>query len=231
MGFKGNLWFSFLALVLLGAAPAVAEVPVELPSMDELASDLEQEVHEVGGQFNGGKKWKTALCRNSYYKYEVEAKADLATVDFELNEAGSIDVYADLYDLWAEVQGKWRGYTSFCFAVGKTLELAIDRAELFAEVKFSGDGESLRDVQVKIKGTRFGTIRRGKGVPAWMEKRVTKWVNSGLAKLWASRLGDWISKKLTALIKDKIPTRGTPEMLTHWDPQTLRWLGRVGTLQ
>lgn len=233
MEFKGNGWLSILCLVLfLGvSSPVLAQAPVELPPLDSLASDLEQEVHEIGGQFKGGKNWKTALCRSSFYSYEVDAKADLATVDFELNEAGSIDVYADLYDLWAEALGRWRSYSSLCFTVGKTIELAIDRAELFAEVRFSGEGESLRDVEVKIKGTRLGTIRLGKGVPAWMEKRVTRWVNAGLAKLWASRLGDWVSKKLTDLIKDKIPVRGTPEMLTHWDPQTLRWLGRFETLQ
>lgn len=81
----------------------------------------------------------------------------------------------------------------------------MDRAEIFTEVKFRGDGENVSDIEVRVIATKLGTIHIGKYVPRWFERALTSVVNRALAKIWTTKLGAWISGKISDIIKDKIP--------------------------
>ena len=177
-------------------------------SVGSWGEDLSSESTQLQGKFKNHKTWKSFLCRRSYWDYHAALSAHLASVDFELNEDGTIDVYADLYDLEADLEGWLRSGRTLCIPMGGYFDPSIDRAEVFAKVSFTGNGQDLKDLKVKIIATRLGMIHFGGWVPGWMERWITHSLNRTLARIWASKLGDWLSGKLSDIIKDKIPLPG-----------------------
>jgi hypothetical protein len=203
-GIKGV--FRLLILVLLANAPyAWAVEPSDTGNYAHQAKyEFQKENHKLTGKWEGGEQWKARWC-DGYYRYTVDLGGALSTVDFELNDNGTIAVYADLKDLFGAANGVYRSPLSLCIPLRGWTGLGMDRAELFAEVKFRGDGENLSEIDVRVVSTKLGTVHIGKYVPRWMERALTNILNRALSKVWASRLGEWLSDKISDIIKKKIP--------------------------
>ena len=71
--------------------------------------------------------------------------------------------------------------------------------------KPTGDPE----IRLKILSTELGTLHFGERLPGWLERFITARVNGALKLLWSSKLGDWISDKISDLIKNGHFPKGT----------------------
>lgn len=198
-GFFGILVLAFLSI----SAMASAVDPSDL-NWHEAHYDFQKQNHQLSGSFNGAEKWGGTVC-NGKYDYNVSFGADLETVDFELNDNGTIAVYADLRDIFGGANGLYWGERSLCVPLKGWTGIGMDRAEIFVEAAFQGDGENMNDIRVRIVATKFGALHLGKGVPAWFERFLQGLFNKALVKVWSSKLGEWISNQISDIIKKKIP--------------------------
>jgi hypothetical protein len=151
-------------------------------------------------------QWEGTLCNGSYsYKYAMHG--DVGRVDFELNEQGTIDIQADIHNIFINGDGSFRGQRTLCIPLKGWFGVGIDSAHLHTLVSFTGTGQNLKDMKVRIVETTFGTIHVGSAVPGWMEKFLTRRVNKGLSKVWGSRMGGWLSEKISDIIRRQMPNR------------------------
>lgn len=203
-------FFGLLVLIFLTASgPARGVNPSDL-NWKQANYDFQKQNHQLTGTFNGAEKWNGTLCDGSY-DYAVTLGADLETVDFELNDNGTIAIYANLKDLYSAAQGYYRSERSLCVPLKGWSGVGLDRAEIFVEAAFQGEGENLNDIKVRVVATKLGRLHLGNAVPAWFEQFVTGMLNKALVKIWTSKLGEWISLQISDMIKKKIPA--APEIM------------------
>ncbi len=202
-----RVFFGLLVLALLSASASAEAVEPSDLNWHDANYDFQKQNHQLAGSFNGAEKWGGTLCHGSY-DYNVSFGADLETVDFELNDNGTIAVYADLRDLFGAANGFYRGERSLCVPFKGWTGFGMDRAEIFVEAAFQGDGENMNDIRVRVIATKFGALHLGKAVPAWFEHFLQGLFNRALVKVWGGKLGEWISGKISDIIKKKIPTAG-----------------------
>lgn len=170
----------------------------------ELSDEIQHDLQRFDGTWKDSAAWKGSLCGGSYY-YEVYGRADAEKIDFQLNEKGSVNVNGLFKNLFAKARGRYQGDYTLCVPMKGNYEAAIDDAEIDAEATFEGAGESLKDLKVKVLRTKLGRIRLAQWLPDWFENFLTRQINRGLSQVWASRLGEWLSDKITEIIKKKIP--------------------------
>jgi len=147
--------------------------------------------------------WKGTLC-NGGYDYDVHYWTTLDQVDFELTQHGTLQTYIKASELGVHAKGGYWSEATFCSRVKGWLGVSGDWAQLWAEIKFGPSGD-LKDMTVKIQKTYVNKLELGNWVPNFIEKSITGMVNRVSGKVWASRLGDWISRKISEFIKKKMP--------------------------
>jgi hypothetical protein len=201
-----GIGFGLRLLVLaFGITSAACEAisPSDL-NWNSFEYDFQKDNHKLTGHWKGKDSWAGRWC-DGYYEYDVDAGTVVSTVDFELNDNGTVGIYADLRDLFAGAHGTYRSAWTLCFPWRGWTGIGADRAEIFTEAVFEGDGESFNQIRVRVITTRLGAVHIGKYVPRWFERFLTNTLNHALSKIWASRLGEWISGKISDIIKEKIP--------------------------
>jgi len=196
--------FRLLVLVLLTVPCALKAFDPSALQWNGLANDFKQETRQLKGSWKGGETWKGRLC-NGFYDYSVDAGAVLETIDFELNDNGTISVFADLKDLYAGLYGDYRSAASGCLTLRKSMAIGSDRAQIFVEATFDGENQDLNSLKVRVISTKLGTLHLGKKVAPWFEHFLGYALNRGLSMIWASKVGEWISDKISDIIKKKIP--------------------------
>ncbi len=200
----GPFRIRLLVLIFLTLPCALTAITPSDLDWRGLGDDFKQESRQLKGYWKGGDTWKGRLC-DGYYTYDVSVGAVLETVDFELNDNGTISVYADLRDLYAGLQGAYRSQASLCIPLRGWSGVGTDRAEIFTEAIFDGENQDLNSLKVRVISTKLGALHLGKMVPAWFERFLGNTLNWALAKIWASKVGEWISDEISDIIKKKIP--------------------------
>lgn len=170
-----------------------------------LGGDFKFDNERFRGHWSESQQWTGTFCDGSY-SYNIDLEGLTHSVDFEVNDENSITAKAELRDIHFGVDGNYRSSYSACLTLGGWLGVSTDYVKVRARAELGG-GESLKDIKVQIQSTEFGTIHMGRWVPDWFESFVTGMVNRALVRVWRSRLGDWISAKVTEQLKKKIPNR------------------------
>ncbi len=179
-------------------------------SIQKWGEDLKTAKQHLEKDWKDSSRWKGTLC-DGRYDYLVKVKADLLKVDFELDPDGVMFADTLFEKIYGGAKGSYRSQKSACIPLSGWTGINIDNAKVRARITFTGTGESLEDVEVRIVSTQLGTVHLGTAVPAWFEDFLTRQLNRALTWVWKHELGDWISKKVTSIVKSKIPQ--DPQML------------------
>ena len=207
-----RLSYIVTALVYAGLAYSAPLSPSPLAmelDWDAMGPEMQAETKRVEGEWKERKEWKGYLC-NGYYEYTTRVRGDVTKVEFELNEKGTVDVHGEMLNIHAGADGTYKSDTTLCIPLSGWTGIGLDSAQLEAVATFKGEGTSLKDMDLRITKTALGTIHIGKAVPAWFERFLTRQVNRTLAYVWRTKLGDWLSTKITEFIKKKIPENRRP---------------------
>jgi hypothetical protein len=153
------------------------------------------------GKWKEKQTWKGRLCTGSY-QYTTFLKIGVKRVDFDLKEGYGV-VTADVENIYARAEGNYRSSATFCVPAGGWLGASIPWGRLKTEVHFDESGE-LKNARLKIVSTQVGRIEMGRYVPAWFEDFFTGVVNRALVVVWNSKLGSWLSEKVTEQARKKL---------------------------
>ena len=187
---------------MLAVPSAEAAFSLNNVETKDLNGDFVIDNKEFHGNWKDARSWDGSLC-DGYYQYAVQVRGRNESIDFQVKDENTMNVTADLRDIYAGAQGVYRSSYSACVPVGGWLGVTVDSV-LVNGYAILGE-ESLQDIKIKITSTQFGTIHMGKWVPRWFEDFATDLTNRALKRVWASHLGDWLSGKLTDLLKKKLP--------------------------
>lgn len=205
MGLRGIL-SAWAVLVALGLGGLAQGFDARRLGINEMEDDLVYNEKEIKGNWGERESWRGALC-DGYYRFDSNLTAAIRKVDIQLKDDGSLEFNADLRDIVAGVGGQYRSELSLCLGLKAGHHITVDWADAQAVVTFVEKGPNeAPDVIVKVLSTRLGRIHLNAGVPRWMEDVLTNVVNSGLKKVWASCLGEWLNKRIAEIIKKKFPT-------------------------
>jgi hypothetical protein len=169
----------------------------------QLGNDFLWSNQKIEGEWKERQDWKGWVC-DGFYKYNVQLSADVSKVDFDLTDKGYIIVTAELSNLVAKADGAYRSKATLCLPAGGKLGVAAPWAKLKSEVHFGQSGD-MQDISLKILSTEVGRMEMGKLFPTWFEDFFTGVVNRALTVVWNSKMGNWLSAKITETAKKKIP--------------------------
>lgn len=196
-----------LALVLgcslfvtnVGNAWDVSQLP-----WDEAEAGLREELKTLKGEWTDKGEWTGYLCNGRFY-YLFKMSGQVAKLELNLTETGTVDVYVELKDVRTYAEGKYRSDASLCIPTAGWLGARSDWARVKAEVSFPDDGKDLKNIIIVVKSTELGHLHLGKYVPASFESYVTRQANKGLAQVWKNQLGKYLNKFISEMVRKKFP--------------------------
>lgn len=196
------LWCLFI-----GFSVAAKSKPKPLLSSEEwgqMGNDFLFENQRFDKEWVERQNWDSWLC-NSFYSYKVSLSVGVRDVQIDLGENGAI-ITANVENIYARANGSYRSQATLCVPTGGWLGAAIPWGKLKSEVHF-GDSGDLKDIRLKILSTEIDRIQMGRYVPVWFEDFFTGVVNRSLSVVWNSKLGSWLSEKITQVVRKKIAER------------------------
>lgn len=213
-----NKYFSWLVLASLWAfvpgaqASSVAIDALNSADWNGAGNDFVVDNNDFRGSFQDGRMdWGGTFCDGSLSYQTVFFKGHMDKIDIQAQDDSSIIATADFSDLYFRVDDiRERSDYSFCIPLSVPwIGIGIDDAHIEGKGTFTEGGkEDLSDLNFRILATKSGTIHIGNHVPQWFEQRLTWVVNRVFERVWASKLGAWISDTIAAEVKKKIPHNG-----------------------
>lgn len=193
-----------LALVL---TPGSFGFTLDAFDLLKLRNDLAIRGDNLEGTLQKGKQWKGFVC-DGFYDFRTTVKGRISDLKIEMDKEGQLDVYVDIRELRGTVQGAYASELSLCSRVWGTYPYGVDRFEANAHVSFVDvEGSQVPEMKLRVQRTRFSKIRVDvTGLFGWFEDVLTTVVNVAAERVWASRLGEWISEWVSEELKKKIPT-------------------------
>lgn len=168
-----------------------------------IRSEFALENNDFGGHWMLQRVWRGSLCHGGA-SFRAELKGHIATVDFQPIDETSMDAVALLENVQVPLMGRYKSELSLCLPIEGQFPVVIDRVDINSRV-FYGDGSDNGQEQFKLKvhDTILTGVHLGRGTPPYLEAYLTREINAGMKKVWASTLGDWLSDKLVQLLKKK----------------------------
>jgi len=204
-GEKMAIFHSLTALVCLSLFVSTAsQAAVSFKDLEtkNLNSDFVMDNEQFRGTWKDSQRWDGTLCDGTY-AYVIKLQGKNHAIDFEVKDDSTLGVVADLRDVYFRADGSYRSSYSACLPMNGWTGIGVDRIVVKANAVL---GEaSLQDIRIKVISTEFGTIHMGSWVPRWFEDFATDLTNRALKRVWSSRLGDWLSAKISTVLKDKMP--------------------------
>lgn len=204
-GIVGRNTLALLCIVVGLGQSALGRNPLPPMEWGKLGGEFLAENQVLQGKWQEKQTWDGWFC-DGYYQYDTQVKARLDKVDFELSDAGHMVLTAKVSDIFAGASGSYRSKATVCLPVGGWLGVGSDWAMLKSEVHF-GESPDFKDVRLKILSTEVGRLEFGKLFPQWFEGFFTGVVNRALTVVWNSKMGDWLSGKITEVVRKNIPER------------------------
>jgi len=193
-----------------GQLPAWAMQLLEGARGGELEeSFLRESKQRLDGEWKGSKAWSGTLC-GGYYDYVIRVLGEVDSLEFDLGQGGAIEADGRLSELSFRANGIYRSQATLCLPLKGWTGVSADRARVRAEITFDGDSPSLADMRIRVLATELGTLHFGSAVPPAVERFLTGKINRALGWVWGSRVGEWLSAKITDIIKKKIPHKLVP---------------------
>lgn len=194
--------FYFLGLLVFGALPAIAR---SLPQ--QAARDWEQQFlaeHRVFKKVVEGKaEWESFFCRGQY-DYRLLLQTQIQELEIDLEEDGSVNLEAKLWEPYIGFQGNYQGAYSFCFPLGAWSGVRAKDATIRAKIEFFEKEEGRVEVSIRIDSVELGVLMTNALAPS-LEKQITDTLNQGLREIWASELGDWAEQWISYILNKNIP--------------------------
>lgn len=197
--------YSFALVCLFIGVSGLSFGQLKADEWGKLGNDFQWSHQKISGDWQESQNWDGWFC-NGYYNYKIHLTAELKKVDLELTDEGFMVATADVANIFAKVDGKYRSKTTACLPMGGWLGVGTDSAQLRTEVHF-GEGGDMKDVRLKILSTKLGTLKMGRLFPQWFESFFTGVINRALTVVWSTKLGGWISEKITEVARKQIPER------------------------
>lgn len=195
---RSILVFAFLTTTALRAASILSYL-----DFDTMNKEIVQQHQTLEGTYNYGQKWEGTLCSDCYYRYGFDFKGELQDVRTEVQSEEQVQVYADLRNIGVWANGAYSSDYSLCSPIWAKVWLGVDRAEAWVRVNFEmGD---LTKMKLVVERTQFGKIELGEWVPDWFERLLTKLANDTMSRVWSSKLGAYLSEKITEVVRTKMP--------------------------
>ncbi len=202
----GRTFIGLACLVFGISFSAAASQQMTADEWGELGNELLVTDQKIQGEWSERQKWDGWIC-DGFYHYKLFLTAGIKDVDFELTDKGYVLVSAEVKDIYARADGGYRSKATMCMPSVGWLGIGITWGRLKSEAHF-GEGGEMKDLRLKILSTEIGEIKLGKYAPAWFEKFVTGVANRTLSMVWNSRLGTWLSDKISEVARKKIAERG-----------------------
>ncbi len=194
-----------LLCIVIGLSQSALAVTLPQSALAPLQGQFLAENQELKGDWSEVKTWDSWLC-GGFYQYKTALKARVDKLDLELTDDGHMVATVDLKEIHAGAQGSYRSMASACLPVGGWLGVGSHWARLKTEVHF-GERADFKDIRLKILSTEMGRLEFGKLFPQWFEGFFTGVVNRALTVVWNSKMGDWLSEKITEVVRKNIPER------------------------
>ncbi len=197
-----------LFVLAIGVQSFAATKKVVLPQAfwDGAEKEFSFENEHIHGQWSERQTWSAWICDGSY-NYRLLFDADLANMDLELTDEGYMIASAELNAIYAKASGGYKSKATLCIPTSGWLGVGIKWAKFKTQIHF-GEDSDFKDVRLKIISTELGQLEMGKYVPQWFEDFFTGVANRTLTLVWNSRLGDWLSAKISKVVAKNLPERG-----------------------
>jgi|688.fasta_scaffold194983_2 hypothetical protein len=197
-----NAWYSVITFFCFWTFGAFANASVDISALREALSSENRVFEKV---VEGQDKWAGAFCNGNYH-YRVLLRTQLKELKIVLNEDGSVFLNATLENPYVGFQGSYQGAYSFCFPTNAWSGLSAESVEAFARVDFVDREDGRQEFKVHVYSVTFGALHTG-GLPREIEEDLTLLLNRGMAELWKSQFGEWISQKISFYINKNIPVK------------------------
>lgn len=192
-----------VVFLFLAVSANASAAKISAGDWQKLGQEFQWGQQKLDGKWQEKQTWDAWLCQG-FYRYDISLAAVLAKLDLQLTEKGYLIATADISDIRARAAGAYRSKATACLPVGGSLGASSPWAELRTEVHL-GDSGDLEDIRLKILSTKLGRLEMGKLFPVWFEEFFTGVLNRALTVVWNSKMGAWLSEKITKIAKDHIP--------------------------
>lgn len=189
-------------LAVVFALPALSR-PLEQPRALEWEQRFLAEHRVFRKVVEGKAQWDSVFCQGQY-DYRLLLQTQIQELDIELEEDGSVQLEAKLWEPYLGFQGNYQGAYSFCFPLGAWSGVRAKDATIRARIEFFEKEEGRVAVNVSIDSVEVGLIMTNALAPS-LEKQITDTLNQGLRELWASELGDWADQWISHVLNKNIP--------------------------
>ncbi len=191
------------AALIFTAASAFAGDLRDLP-WDEAEVGMREELKTLKGKWSDEAKWEGYLCNGRYY-YLFTVEGQVAKLDLNLTDKGTVEIEAELKTINTYAEGSLRSSSTLCVPTRGWLGAGSEWAKVKAEVSFPEDSKDLKNITVIVKSTELGRLHLGKFVPVSFEDYITRQLNRGLSKVWATHLGKHLNKWISEMVRKKFP--------------------------
>ncbi len=183
----------------VGNAWTVAQLPWK-----DAEQGLREELKTLKGEWTDKAEWAGYLCNGRYF-YLFRMSGQVAKLDLNLTETGTVDVSVELKDVRTYGEGKYRSAKTACITTSGWLGARSDWARVKAEVSFPDDGKDLKNINIVVKKTELGHLHLGNWVPSSFEEYLTQQANRGLSEVWKRQLGVYLNKWISEMVRKKFP--------------------------
>ncbi len=170
----------------------------DLRKLDEglLSREFSLEKKEMQGHWASNETWKGYLCEgSSRYEATLQGRVDDVRIHIEGPSVASLAV--DIGGVRGNAFGSYRSSGTLCIPFSLGIGLWTDRIQVRAVATMEENGGRAPRINVKVLGTHFGVIHFGKAIPPALENFLTKLVNTAFSWIWNSRIGTWLSVKVS----------------------------------
>lgn len=164
--------------------------------------DIEPEVLQgekaMQGHWRSDKFWEGTLCYG-HSAYDIYLSGKIGKLEMEVEDPGAASVEADIVDVGADLFGAYKTQGLLCIPFNAGLQIEVDRIRVVATAKLVEE-EGIPKIYVNIIHTRFYGVRLFKSVSPKFEEFTTRILNAAFNRIWDSKLGTWLEKKLSEKI-------------------------------
>jgi hypothetical protein len=171
--------------------------------LGELSKEIMGRHTEFEQKWQDNHNWKGTFCENGY-GYKVYFYTILKNIDLKIAAENTLDATVDLNNLYARFDGTFKSDFTACFTLKGWSGIGFDSARINAQVKVVEKENGDLEYQLKVLSTQTQGMHIGKYVPKWFSNFLNNRLNAGLNLLWKTKIGAWVSQKISDQVNKKL---------------------------
>lgn len=171
--------------------------------LGELSKEIMGRHTEIEENWQDKHVWKGALCNNGY-AYKVYFYTVLKNIDLNISAENTLDATVDLNNVYGRFDGVFKSDFTACLPIKGWSGIGFDFAQIKAQVKVVEKENGDIEYQLKVLSTETKGMHIGKYVPKWFSNFLNNRLNAGLNFVWKTRIGGWISQKISEHVNKKL---------------------------